>query len=85
MLVVKVLHSESGGSRFKPQYQDVKKKVYPRAVSSKLGNSKTQKNNCLFEIKMFLMQIIILWKIWYHQKTLISAAQVHTAISLTLW
>ena len=27
MLVVKVLHSESEGSRFKPQYQNVKKKV----------------------------------------------------------
>ena len=26
------------------------------------------------------MQIIILWKIWYHQETLVSAAQVHTAI-----
>ena len=43
----------------------------PRAVSIKLGNSKTHmKNNCLFEIKKFLMQIIILWKILHHQETL---------------
>ena len=77
-LVVKVLRSESEGSRFKPHYQDVKKKVYPRAVSSKLGNSRThKKNNCLFEIKKFLMQRIILWKIWHHQESLVPAAQVH--------
>ena len=41
VLVVKVLHSESEGSWFKPHYQDVKTKVYPEAFSSKLGNSKT--------------------------------------------
>ena len=41
MLVVKVLHSKSEGSQFKAHYQDVKKKVYPKVVSNKLGNSKT--------------------------------------------
>ena len=47
----------------------------PRAVSSKLGNAKTHKeDNCLFEIKKFLTQIIILWKILHHQETLFSAA-----------
>ena len=73
-----MLKSESEGSQFKPHYQDIKKKVYPGAVSSKLGNSKTHKN-CLFEIKKFLMQIIILWEIWHHQETLFSVTQVHTA------
>ena len=82
MLVVKVLHSESEGSWFKPHYQDVKKKVYPRAACSKLGNSKTNtKNNSLFEIKKCLMQRTILWKIWHHQETLVSATQVHDAVS----
>ena len=77
-----MLYSESEGSWFKPHYQDVKKKVYPGAISSKLGNSKThKKNNYLFEIKKFLMQIIISWRIWHRQKTLISVTQVHTAIS----
>ena len=82
MLVVKVLHSVSEGSQIKPHQQYVNQKVFPGTVSSKLGNSKTHwKNNCLFEIKKFLMQIIILWKIWHHQGTLVFATQVHTDIS----
>ena len=32
-------------------------------------------------METFLMQIIILWKIWHHQETLVSTAQVHVTIS----
>ena len=69
-----------------PHQQDINQKVFPGAVSSKLGNSKIhKKNNGLFEIKKFLVQIIILWKVWHHQETLVSAAQVPTCYhSVTL-
>ena len=57
---------ESEGSRFKPHQQGIKQKVFPWTVSSKFGNSKTHKKNSLFQKGKFLLQIIILWKIWQH-------------------